>query len=118
MFLSSPYLKARLRLESANWKQIEKGCCLWLGPFEVENKPKYDPIDLSALSSLICHKLLSDSVVIIRPCPLTEAGSSAHLQETFTKVGLPKSCSSRNQFPEMICSVCAYQAWTMPDSSK
>lgn len=47
--------------------RLSKCCCLWLQPFEVEKKPKYEPIDLSAHRRLICHKLLSDIVVINMP---------------------------------------------------
>lgn len=62
--------------------RLAKCCCLLLGAFEVEKKPKYEPIDLSALRRLICHELLSYIVVINAPCLLMrEEWSSAHFQE-------------------------------------
>ena len=62
--------------------RLGKCCCLPLGPFEVEKKPKYEPIDLSALRRLICQELLSYIVVINAPCLLMrEEWSSARFQE-------------------------------------
>lgn len=64
-----------------------------LGLLNVKKTPNYEPIDLSALRRLICHELLSYTVVINTPC-LLKRGVEFHK--------LLRGYSQGQQFPTYV----------------